>query len=91
MARAPGAFSFYHTKGNLHGCSRISYRKVAVMTIAGGPLGGQAYFLHWGVIQISLTNFIIIVVMLVVFVLALILPFPGHNNDESGEDRDERP
>jgi len=47
------------------------------MTTATGLLGGHAYFLHWGVVQISLANFLVILVMLVVFVLALLLPFPG--------------
>jgi hypothetical protein len=35
------------------------------------------YYLHWGVIQISLANVIVIGLMLVVFVLALVVPFPG--------------
>jgi hypothetical protein len=35
------------------------------------------YYLNWGVIQISLANAIVIGLMLVVFVLALFLPFPG--------------
>ena len=35
------------------------------------------YYLHWGVIQISLANLIVIGLMLGVFVLALVLPFPG--------------
>jgi hypothetical protein len=34
------------------------------------------YYLHWGVIQISLANVIVIGLMLLVFVLALVLPFP---------------
>ena len=34
-------------------------------------------------------NFVIVMVMLVVFVLALVLPFPGHANDESAEGHDE--
>jgi hypothetical protein len=34
-------------------------------------------FLHWGVIQISVANLFVIILMLVVFVLALVLPFPG--------------
>ena len=33
-------------------------------------------YLHWGAIQISVTNLAIILLMLVVFVLALLLPFP---------------
>jgi len=55
---------------------------------AGGPLSRHAYFLHWGVIQISLTNFVIIVLMLVIFVLALILPFPRGSDDVHAEGRD---
>jgi hypothetical protein len=39
---------------------------------------GAGRYLHWGVIQISLTNLIIIGLMLVVFVLAIVVPFPGH-------------
>lgn len=36
-----------------------------------------ARFLHWGVIQISLGNLLVIIAMIVVLVLALVLPFPG--------------
>lgn len=42
-----------------------------------GLLSGPARYLHWGIIQISVTNFVVIVAMIVVFVLALIVPFPG--------------
>jgi len=56
---------------------------------AGGPLSRHAYFLHWGVVQISLTNFVIIVLMLVIFVLALILPFPRGSDDVHEVGRDE--
>ncbi len=34
-------------------------------------------YLQWGVIQISVANLIVIGLMLLVFVLALFLPFPG--------------
>jgi len=57
---------------------------------AGGPLSRHAYFLHWGVVQISLTNFVIIVLMLVIFALALVLPFPHGGDDTREEGRDER-
>jgi len=60
------------------------------MISAGGPLSRHAYFLHWGVVQISLTNFIIIVLMLVIFALALILPFPHGSGDIHEEGRDEQ-
>ncbi len=33
-------------------------------------------YLHWGVIQISFANLLVIAVMLVLFALALVLPFP---------------
>jgi hypothetical protein len=33
-------------------------------------------YLSWGVIHISLTNALIVLAMVVVFVLALVLPFP---------------
>ncbi len=41
------------------------------------PMDTPGPYLHWGVIQISLANVIVIIAMLVVFVLALVLPFPG--------------
>jgi hypothetical protein len=56
---------------------------------AHGLLSRPAYFLHWGVVQISLANFIIIVLMLVIFTLALVLPFPGGKAVQDEEDRDE--
>jgi hypothetical protein len=39
-------------------------------------LNGAGHYLHWGFIQISVANFTVIVLMLVVFVLAIVLPFP---------------
>ena len=35
-------------------------------------------YLHWGVFNISATDLVIIGVMVVLFVLALLLPFPQH-------------
>ncbi len=42
----------------------------------------EGTYLNMGVVQISLTNLLIIVLMIVVFVLALVLPFP-HSHDET--------
>ena len=53
----------------------------ASRTNASGLLGGRAHYLHWGVIQISLTNFIIVVAMVLLFVAALVIPFPGSRSD----------
>jgi hypothetical protein len=38
---------------------------------------GKGTYLGWGNFLIQFGNFIVIVVMLVIFVLALMLPFPG--------------
>ena len=57
---------------------------VGVSTVAEGA----GRYLHWGVIQISATNLTIIAVMVFLFILALIVPFPsGHGSDDVGEDR----
>lgn len=34
-------------------------------------------YVHWGVIQISVTNLVIIAVMVLLFAAAILLPFPG--------------
>ncbi len=44
---------------------------------AAVPMDHPATFLHWGVIQISVSNAIVILLMVLTFVAALLLPFPG--------------
>jgi hypothetical protein len=39
-------------------------------------------YVNWSVFHISVTNVVIIAIMLVVFVLALVLPFPGHGDED---------
>ncbi len=39
-------------------------------------LNHPGHYLTWGVIQISVANLVVIAVMVVVFMLALVLPFP---------------
>jgi len=41
-------------------------------------LGGTGHYVHWGFIQISVANLIVILLMIAVFVLAIFLPFPRH-------------
>lgn len=51
---------------------------------------GAGRYISWGVIQISLANLTIIGVMVLLFVLALVVPFPsGHGDhpDEQGRGR----
>ncbi len=48
---------------------------------------GAGRYVSSGVIQISVTNLVIIGLMILVFVLALVLPFPGrHHHDSSDRD-----
>jgi len=48
------------------------------MTVAG-------HYVHWGVVNVSVTNLLIIGAMLIVFVLALLVPFPKAHEDEPDE------
>ena len=43
-------------------------------------------YLTWGVIQISVTNLVIIAAMIVLFLLAILLPCPGRH-DETREEK----
>jgi hypothetical protein len=40
-------------------------------------LNHPAHVVHWGFIKLSLSNVIVIAVMLIVFAMAIALPFPG--------------
>jgi hypothetical protein len=40
-------------------------------------LNDPAHVVHWHFFQMSVSNIVVIVAMLVVFVLAIVLPFPG--------------
>lgn len=40
-------------------------------------LNHHATYVHWHFFQMSLSNVLVIVAMLIVFVLAILLPFPG--------------
>lgn len=61
------------------------------MISASGLLSRPGHFLHWGVVQISLANLLVIILMIVIFVLALVIPFPHSRRDaEERKDDDER-
>jgi hypothetical protein len=49
---------------------------VAALLGALVNLNGNGHYIHWGFIQLSYANFIVILLMIVVFVLAIVLPFP---------------
>lgn len=50
---------------------------------------GAGHYLHWGVLSISVANLAIILVMIAVFGLALLLPFPRPRSSPE-DDRGER-
>jgi hypothetical protein len=41
------------------------------------PLNTIGHYLHWHIFQISVANFVVIVLMVLTFIAALLLPFPG--------------
>ena len=43
-------------------------------------------YLDWGVVSISVTNAAIIVAMVIVFVLAIVVPFPGYRGDDGSQE-----
>jgi large-conductance mechanosensitive channel len=45
-------------------------------------MNAPAPYIHWGFILISLPNFVLICVMVLLFVLALVVPFPHHRSKE---------
>jgi len=45
-------------------------------------MDAPARIFEWGFIQLSVPNLIVIGLMVVVFVLALVVPFPSHSDRE---------
>jgi hypothetical protein len=64
---------------NVGSASRIGAAMSSHFTLLASvfPMDTHGRYLHWGVIQISVANLVVIVLMLVVFVVALFAPFPG--------------
>ncbi len=51
---------------------------MAPTTVLGAPfhLTRPGHFLHWGVLQISVANAVVIAIMLALFAAAVLVPFP---------------
>jgi hypothetical protein len=47
-----------------------------IAAFSAGAIPAAGHYVHWGVVSVSLTNLLIVVAMLVLFGLALVLPFP---------------
>ena len=50
---------------------------MAAVQAAPIDLNHTGHYVHWGVIQISVANLVVIGLMIALFVLAILLPFPG--------------
>ena len=48
---------------------------------------GPGKYISWGVIQISVANLAIIGAMVLLFILALVVPFPSHDEQPEQEGR----
>jgi uncharacterized membrane protein len=51
----------------------VSYSHIGALL----PLNTLGHYIHWHWIDISVANFVVIVLMIVTFVVALLAPFPG--------------
>jgi hypothetical protein len=49
-------------------------------------LDKPGHYIHWHFIQISVANLIVIGSMVVVFLLAVLIPFPGHGSKGGRDD-----
>ena len=50
---------------------------------AASSSGGSGSYVDWGLIHISVANLLIVILMLVTFVGALLIPFPGGGEEWS--------
>ncbi len=62
--------------GGSLGAASVQSEGAAVAAILAVGLNGKPYFIHWGWFQISAANLAVIVIMILVFVAAVLLPFP---------------
>lgn len=47
-------------------------------------LNHHASYVHWHFFEMSVSNLLVIVAMLIVFAVAILAPFPGHGQREGG-------
>lgn len=65
----------------------MSLPSISALTSAGAPapvnLSRPGTYLHWHFFLISTANLGVVVGMLLIFVLALVVPFPGHGGQRT--------
>jgi hypothetical protein len=49
------------------------------LEVVANEVGGR--YVDWGVLHVSVGNLVVVLIMLAVFVLALVLPFPGEHGE----------
>jgi hypothetical protein len=49
------------------------------------PLDTLGHYLHWHFIQISVANFVVIVLMVFTFIAAIFAPFPGRRRRKENQ------
>jgi hypothetical protein len=59
------------------------------MIVAFLKAAGAGRYVDWGVLHVSVANLVVIGAMVVVFALALVLPFPGHSQQPPTDTQDE--
>lgn len=60
-----------------NGCAMTRTLLTGQILTAPVNLNHPGRYVHWGVVQISVANLAVIAIMLMLFLLALVLPFPG--------------
>ena len=45
-------------------------------------LNHPGHYIHWGFIQMSYANLLVIVLMIVVFLAAILIPFKSHKSED---------
>ena len=77
-SRVAGSLSTGRTEQALGLCIRANWgtMEATVSAILAVGLNGKPYYIHWGWFQISAANLAVIALMLIVFTLAIVLPFP---------------
>jgi hypothetical protein len=57
------------------------------MSALSTSTGGAGNYVHWGVVLISVTNLAIIGSMVLLFILALVVPFPSGKDSKAEQER----
>jgi hypothetical protein len=74
----PGVRSSGHPRGHHVATVAPAVGRMNVAGVLAAPvnLNHPGHYVHWGVIQISVANLVVIAVMVLLFVAAVFLPFP---------------